>query len=228
MTPDAPRPELDEAERIAIALWMLHTPRVLTPPEPLDRALDGLIPRVRALGAALAERDAEIARLRAARERALVLADDLDKEAGEDGPADNARVTDEASRGYLAGVANAYGEAARRLRLSMAITAATVNSELGVAALAAAHAPAEDEPCQCHRSRASIAPMHGGHCCFWPATQTCHSREVADWERRRTAAPAPAREQADPADEACSVCETGYRPGYCACPPAEREGGGQR
>jgi hypothetical protein len=38
------------------------------------------------------------------------------------------------------------------------------------------------EPCRCHKNFAAIAPMHPGHCCFQPATQTCHEAEVAAWE----------------------------------------------
>lgn len=41
----------------------------------------------------------------------------------------------------------------------------------------------EDEPCRCHRSYAMVSPFHAGHCCFWPASQTCHAEEVAEWER---------------------------------------------
>jgi hypothetical protein len=46
---------------------------------------------------------------------------------------------------------------------------------------------AEDtpEPCQCMTSFAAISPIHSGHCCFLPATQTCHPEEVAEWERGR-------------------------------------------
>ena len=44
---------------------------------------------------------------------------------------------------------------------------------------------AEDGPCQCMTSWAYISPMHDGHCCFQPATQTCHPDEVAEWERQR-------------------------------------------
>lgn len=40
------------------------------------------------------------------------------------------------------------------------------------------------EPCQCHQSFASVVPSHRGHCCFFPATQTCHPAEVAEWERQ--------------------------------------------
>lgn len=39
----------------------------------------------------------------------------------------------------------------------------------------------EPEPCQCHRSFAVISPTHTGHCCFVPATQTCHEAEVEAW-----------------------------------------------
>jgi hypothetical protein len=39
-------------------------------------------------------------------------------------------------------------------------------------------------PCQCHQSFAYISPIHSGHCCFIPETQTCHPDEVAEWERR--------------------------------------------
>jgi hypothetical protein len=38
------------------------------------------------------------------------------------------------------------------------------------------------DPCQCMRHHAYIAPFHDGHCCFWPATQTCHQAEVTAWE----------------------------------------------
>ena len=50
-----------------------------------------------------------------------------------------------------------------------------------------AHAPAHgtEPPCQCHTSFAYISPMHGGHCCFQPATQTCHPEAVARWEAER-------------------------------------------
>lgn len=37
------------------------------------------------------------------------------------------------------------------------------------------------EPCKCHKSFASVIPMHTGHCCFYPETQTCHEAEVAAW-----------------------------------------------
>lgn len=40
----------------------------------------------------------------------------------------------------------------------------------------------DDEPCQCHKSWAAITPTHRGHCCFVPASQTCHPQEVAAWE----------------------------------------------
>lgn len=40
------------AERIAVALWMLHTPYASARPTPLDRALDDLIPAVRRLAQA--------------------------------------------------------------------------------------------------------------------------------------------------------------------------------
>lgn len=46
-------------------------------------------------------------------------------------------------------------------------------------------AQAEDEPCQCMWSWAYITNSHSGHCCFFPATQTCHPEEVAEWERKR-------------------------------------------
>lgn len=41
------------------------------------------------------------------------------------------------------------------------------------------------EPCQCMTSWAYITNRHDGHCCFFPATQTCHPEEVAEWERGR-------------------------------------------
>lgn len=37
-------------------------------------------------------------------------------------------------------------------------------------------------PCQCMRSHAYISPSHDGHCCFFPASQTCHQAEMAAWE----------------------------------------------
>lgn len=40
------------------------------------------------------------------------------------------------------------------------------------------------EPCQCHRSFASVAPVHHGHCCFLAPSAACHSAEVAEWERQ--------------------------------------------
>ena len=43
----------------------------------------------------------------------------------------------------------------------------------------------EPDPCQCHDSWAYISPTHRGHCCFVPATQTCHQAEVAAWEAER-------------------------------------------
>jgi hypothetical protein len=46
--------------------------------------------------------------------------------------------------------------------------------------------PAEPaKPCRCHQSFAYITPTHQGHCCFVPATQTCHQSEVVEWERQR-------------------------------------------
>lgn len=39
------------------------------------------------------------------------------------------------------------------------------------------------DPCRCHQSFAAIANFHDGHCCFFPATQTCHEKEVAEWTR---------------------------------------------
>lgn len=45
--------------------------------------------------------------------------------------------------------------------------------------------PENPGPCQCHTSFAYIVPTHGGHCCFFPASQTCHPAEVAEWERQR-------------------------------------------
>lgn len=41
----------------------------------------------------------------------------------------------------------------------------------------------QPSPCQCMTSFAAISPTHHGHCCFVPATQTCHPEEVAEWER---------------------------------------------
>lgn len=41
------------------------------------------------------------------------------------------------------------------------------------------------EPCRCHRSFAYVTGIHEGHCCFFPASQTCHPDEVAEWERER-------------------------------------------
>ena len=38
-------------------------------------------------------------------------------------------------------------------------------------------------PCKCHRSFAHVTPFHTGHCCFFPASQTCHEQEVAEWVR---------------------------------------------
>lgn len=38
-----------------------------------------------------------------------------------------------------------------------------------------------NEPCQCLRSHAAVSPTHRGHCCFLPATQTCHPEAVAAW-----------------------------------------------
>lgn len=38
-----------------------------------------------------------------------------------------------------------------------------------------------DAPCRCHRSHATVSPTHSGHCCFLPATQTCHPAAVATW-----------------------------------------------
>lgn len=43
----------------------------------------------------------------------------------------------------------------------------------------------EPEPCQCLTSFAVVSPIHPGHCCFLPASQTCHREEVAEWERQR-------------------------------------------
>ena len=40
-------------------------------------------------------------------------------------------------------------------------------------------------PCKCHQNFAYIAPRHGGHCCFFPASQSCHPDEVRLWERRK-------------------------------------------
>lgn len=39
-------------------------------------------------------------------------------------------------------------------------------------------------PCRCHQPHAQIIPFHTGHCCFFPASQTCHQTEVAEWERQ--------------------------------------------
>lgn len=36
-------------------------------------------------------------------------------------------------------------------------------------------------PCRCHQSRAAVSPIHDGHCCFLPASQTCHPVELAAW-----------------------------------------------
>jgi hypothetical protein len=44
--------------------------------------------------------------------------------------------------------------------------------------------PSAAEPCQCHKSFASVVPSHRGHCCFFPATQACHPAEVAEWEQQ--------------------------------------------
>lgn len=41
------------------------------------------------------------------------------------------------------------------------------------------------EPCQCHKNFAPVTPTHTGHCCFVPATQTCHPDEVAEWVRKK-------------------------------------------
>ena len=41
------------------------------------------------------------------------------------------------------------------------------------------------EPCKCLNSWAYITPTHGGHCCFLPASATCHEEEVAVWEAER-------------------------------------------
>jgi hypothetical protein len=40
-------------------------------------------------------------------------------------------------------------------------------------------------PCKCHKNFAHIASTHSGHCCFVPATQTCHPGEVAAWVQRK-------------------------------------------
>lgn len=39
--------------------------------------------------------------------------------------------------------------------------------------------------CRCCYEHMAISPFHEGHCCFWPATQTCHPDEVAAWEAKR-------------------------------------------
>jgi hypothetical protein len=44
---------------------------------------------------------------------------------------------------------------------------------------------AEAQPCRCLQSWAYISPWHPGHCCFVPASQTCHAEEVAAWEQER-------------------------------------------
>lgn len=45
--------------------------------------------------------------------------------------------------------------------------------------------PAEpDEPCRCLNLYAAISPTHLGHCCFIPATRTCHPDEVAAWRAK--------------------------------------------
>lgn len=51
--------------------------------------------------------------------------------------------------------------------------------------LASVAARSQPEPCQCMTSFAAVSPIHPGHCCFVPATQTCHPEEVAEWERGR-------------------------------------------
>jgi hypothetical protein len=38
------------------------------------------------------------------------------------------------------------------------------------------------KPCKCMSTHAMVAPRHGGHCCFFPATQTCHAEFVAEWQ----------------------------------------------
>jgi hypothetical protein len=40
---------------------------------------------------------------------------------------------------------------------------------------------ADAPPCRCHRSHAYISPIHDGHCCCIPETQTCHPVEMAAW-----------------------------------------------
>lgn len=47
---------------------------------------------------------------------------------------------------------------------------------------------ATEEPCKCHQNFAYIAPTHSGHCCFVPASQTCHVEQVAEWESKKRAA----------------------------------------
>lgn len=50
-------------------------------------------------------------------------------------------------------------------------------------------------PCRCLHSHAAVTPMHSGHCCFWPESQTCHLDEVADWQADHDALfPAPSPE----------------------------------
>jgi hypothetical protein len=56
-----------------------------------------------------------------------------------------------------------------------------------VSAGIAAAALDSEQPCKCHQSFAYIAPRHGGHCCYFPESQTCHPAEVAEWERQRDA-----------------------------------------
>lgn len=43
----------------------------------------------------------------------------------------------------------------------------------------------DEPPCKCHQNFAYIAPIHSGHCCFLPESQTCHPEEVAAWEAER-------------------------------------------
>lgn len=38
------------------------------------------------------------------------------------------------------------------------------------------------DPCRCHNNHAMVTAFHAGHCCFFPASQTCHPEEVASWE----------------------------------------------
>lgn len=59
-----------------------------------------------------------------------------------------------------------------------------VNTEDWVSARNAKH-DKDNRPCQCHKSFATVTALHGGHCCFFPISQTCHAEEVAEWERKK-------------------------------------------